>query len=341
MPCKGSSTGIRNKQQGLFGVDDDGYGSSKHRESISDVPACDEKLQDTIRFVFSHEQQGLLAIGTFALEQLTAVRNAIDEHQKAAAAAGGHGQDKYEACTGMMQSSDDEDSMPRTWLANARKNTREMPVYGSNDVYTSGVELEPERGSDEPNQSKALTLYNSTGNRIPIPGVKPIVLLTALPPELHKLFDPANLLYGKSQLPNFVPHWTDSVPPSVLAKADGLDADEESYYSSRFCGLFGSKKKSSSNSNRLSRRGTAQYIEDEDSKKLSTKVIDQDAKKSMLNLGSNGMPSLAKLAKMWRSSCKQSSARIAPERSCSPPASPELKVMKPFFVKGPPPNPKL
>ncbi|KAG0608269.1 hypothetical protein M758_8G092900 [Ceratodon purpureus] len=334
MPCKGTSTGvIRNKQQGLFGVDDDGYlhgASTKQKVNSSgqDAKVCDEKLQDTIRFVFSHEQEGLLAIGTFALEQLTAVRNAIDEHQKAVA-AGGHAQDQdgFESCTGMMQSSDDEVTPPRSWLANPGKKTFELPVCGSDGVYTSGVESEAERGTDEEgpmrafkgiNQSKALTFYKSSGNRTPIAGVKPIVLLTALPPELRKVFDPANLLYRESQLPNFVPHWTDSVPPPVLARVDGPCADDESYYTSRFCGLFGSKKKSSSHSKRLSKRGTVHYV-NEEVKELSTKVIDQDAKKSMLSFGSNGMPSLGKLAKMWRSSCKQSSARIAPERNPSSP----------------------
>ncbi|XP_073388613.1 uncharacterized protein [Physcomitrium patens] len=35
-------------------------------------------LQETIQFVFSHEQEGLLAIGTFALDQLAGVRNSLD-----------------------------------------------------------------------------------------------------------------------------------------------------------------------------------------------------------------------------------------------------------------------
>jgi hypothetical protein len=316
MACKGASTGVvRSKQQGLFGVDDDGYlhGASKVSQ---DAPVCDEKLQDTIRFVFRHEQEGLLAIGTFALEQLSAVRDAIDEHQNA-----GHGQDEdedgFESYTGMMQSSDDEDAVPRSWLAKART-----------DMCESEAERGPnEEESNPSNQCKAVTLYKHSGSRTPIAGVRPIVLLTALPPELRKVFDPA-----KSQLPTFVPHWTDSVPPPVLARSDGPCADEESYYAPRFCGLFGSKKKISSNYKRLSKRGTV-HFDNEEAKKLTTKVIDPDAKKSMLSFGSNGMPSLGKLAKMWRSSCKQSSARIAPEREpYSPRPSQEFKVMKTFSV---------
>lgn len=303
MPCKGTSPGVvRSQQQRLFGVDDDGYlhGASKVSQ---DAPVCDEKLQDTIRFMFRHEQEGLLAIGTFALEQLAAVRDAIDEHQKA-----GHGQDHdgVESYTGMMQSSDDEDAVPRSWLAKART-----------DMCESEAEREQSNAS---NRCKAVTLYKHSGSRTPIAGVKPIVLLTALPPELRKVFDPA-----KSQLPTFVPHWTDSVPPPALARADGPCADEDSYYAPRFCGLFGSKKKNSSNYKRLSKRGTV-HFDNEEAKKLATKVIDADAKKSMLSFGSNGMPSLGKLAKMWRSSCKQSSARIAPERNpCSPRPSQEFK----------------
>lgn len=39
--------------------------------------AWEERLQETIRFVFSHEQEGLLTIGTFALDQLEGVTNHI------------------------------------------------------------------------------------------------------------------------------------------------------------------------------------------------------------------------------------------------------------------------
>lgn len=325
IPCKSTGSGIR-KQQGLFGVDDDGYlhGAKVARGGNGQDADCDEKSQsDTIRFVFSHERQGLLAIGTFALEQLTKIRDTIDNHQNEWIKVDSGGWEEFESCTDMMQSSDDEDQLPHSL-----KRTCDLPVYGS-EFYTSGVESEAERESNEEkfekpaDQLKALTLYQGSGNRSPVAGTKPIVLPTALPPELRKTLDPASpWLQGKSQFPTYVSlrHWTDSVPSPGLPKAI---VDQE-HYSSYFCGLFGSKKKSSrtrsDKSKRISQKEIV-HIDHEDSENLTIKPIDRNTK--------NGVPSLGKLAKLWRSSCKQSSARIASERKvpCSPRATHDFKVM--------------
>jgi hypothetical protein len=40
------------------------------REGVESRLGWEERLQETIRFVFRHEQEGLLAIGTFAIDQL-------------------------------------------------------------------------------------------------------------------------------------------------------------------------------------------------------------------------------------------------------------------------------
>lgn len=334
MPSKSTgSSGSTRKQQGLFGVDDNGYihggvsSTSKHKQNGPDF-GCDAKLQDTIWFMFSHEQEGLLAIGTFALEQLAAIRDTIDKHLKQAESGLDSLKDSvtYESFTCMMQSSDDEDELPRSLQSKC-----ELPVYGSD---FSASESEAERASHEDsnvvkpayNQSKALTLYKCSGNRSPVTGTKPIVLLTALPPELRKCLDPASpWVLRNSQLPTYAPlgHWTDSAapPPVALPKAN---ADQE-YYASYFCGLFGSNRKPRSQT-RSDKSKRIVPIDNEDHKALATTPIDgpQAKKSSMPSFGSNGVPSLQKLAKLWRSSCRQSAARNAPERS--PRASQDFQV---------------
>jgi len=138
MPSKGTSTSVRS-QRGLF---DEGY--------LNDTPTIpeadsEEKLQDKIRFVFSHEREGLLAIGTFALEQLQSIRNTIDGDQRGAD-PGDH-EYGFEAGVNLlalendtMQSSDDEDQLQRSWLA--ARQTCDLPVFG--DTYEVDVESEPE-----------------------------------------------------------------------------------------------------------------------------------------------------------------------------------------------------
>lgn len=314
MPGKGSTTtGIR-KQQGLFGVYEERYlhsSASMPKVSTEDVADSEEKLQDTIRFVFSHEREGLLAIGTFALEQLQSIRNTIDGHQKATPEDGLD--TSTSALDDMMQSSDDEDQLQRRWLA-ARK-TCDLPVFGDT-VDSSGVESEAEqapRNSDH-DDSKALALYKPNPNRkANSSSVKPIVLLTALPPEIRRALDPASaLLYGKS----FLPHWTDAVPPPILAKPPAPFVDED-YYSSRLCGLFSRKK--SLKSKRHDNQGEIVPVDGEEKKRMiPIELAAQETKKSLLKFAAPGVLSIGKLAKLWRASCKQSTARIAPERKPNP-----------------------
>lgn len=52
----------------LFGQDRQSKALS--REGVESRLGWEERLQETIRFVFRHEQEGLLAIGTFAIDQL-------------------------------------------------------------------------------------------------------------------------------------------------------------------------------------------------------------------------------------------------------------------------------
>ncbi|KAG0601837.1 hypothetical protein M758_11G141800 [Ceratodon purpureus] len=347
MPNKGSSTTGMRKQQGLFGVEEErGLLSSARMPKVSsdDVADSEEKLQDKIRFVFSHEREGLLAIGTFALEQLQSIRNTIDGHLNATPEDGLDS--SASALDDIMQSSDDEDQLQRSWIA-ARK-TCDLPVFGDS-VDTSGVESEaekPPRYSDR-DDSKALALYKPNPDpNTDSSSVKPVVLLTGLPPEIRRALDPATaLLYGKS----FLPHWTDAVPPPVLAKPPAPFVDED-YYSSRLCGLF-SRKKSLSKSKRHDNQGQIVPAAGEEKKRLiPIELAAQETKKSILNFAAPGVPSIGKLAKLWRASCKQSTARIAPERRSPSPVkdlpakgqalanvfasdevltAPELQVMRP------------
>lgn len=300
LPCKSSN--IR-KQRGLFEVDDDDYLPSAKvgaKSSSGRAPNQnnDEKLHDTIRFVFSVEQEGLLAIGTFALEQLTATRDTRTDQKQIS--------DGFESCTDFS----DEDHLPRI-----AKSTCEFPSH----IYSSGDESDDEeklKQAAKPD-SKALSLY--IGNRSPVAGTKPFVLLNALPPELRQTLDLANPRLHREPL-HYVPlgHWTDSAaPPVVVLPKANVDQD---YYSSYFCGLFSSQK--SSLRSETAKRISTQKKVAEDHEEFSTKPADQNAKKSLLNFGTSRVPSIEKLAKLWRSSCLQSSARIAPERkSCSPRAS--------------------
>jgi hypothetical protein len=275
MPGKGSTGKIR-KQQGLFGVEEEGY---LQRSASTKDADSEEKLQDTIRFVFSHEREGLLAIGTFALEQLQSIRNTIDGHQKDELGSS--------ALDDAVQSSDDEDQLQRRWLA--ARQTCDLPVFGDS-VDTSGGESEAERARDD---SKALALYRpdrkaNAGN------VKPVFLVTA-------------------DIRSFLPHWTDVVPPPVVAKP----FVDEDYYSSRLCGLFARRK--SVKSKRASNQGEIVPVDGEEKKRMiPIELAAQETKKSLMRLAAPGVPSLGKLAKLWRASCTQSAARIAPARKPNP-----------------------
>lgn len=126
MPIKGSGTSMR-KQHGLF--------DSKDPSSVDAEAETEEKLQsDNIRFVFSTEREGLLAIGTFALEQLQSIRNTIDGRQKGAldpAAAADNERSVVNLLAldeDVMQSSDDEDQLQRSWLA--ARQVCDLPVFG-------------------------------------------------------------------------------------------------------------------------------------------------------------------------------------------------------------------
>ncbi|XP_024402115.1 uncharacterized protein [Physcomitrium patens] len=327
LPSKSGRTETR-KQQGLLDLEEDGYhhDANVNHKVCADKMVSNEKLRETIRFVFSNEQEGLLAIGTFALDQLAMLRDTLvkEGYQNEGTESG------FESCTsGAMLSSDDEEQLQWSWV-DARK-TCDLPVYGS-DVYIPGGDLEADQESRKQriataNQYKALTLHKSKGNRTAIAGVKPIVLLTTMPPEFRKALDPVSaLLYSKSQLPNFAPHWTDHVPPPQPAKGEGPSPDDEyhSDYSSRLCGLFTSKRKASKSSKSKNSQKEVALVENKDKK--YNELSEKETKKSVLKFGTNGVPSIGKLAKFWRSSCKQSSARIAPEKTpCSPRVSEEFK----------------
>lgn len=301
MPGRGNSTGIHRKQQGLFGVDDECYHHSTtsmpkaSTESHGDDADSEEKLQDRIRFVFSHEREGLLAIGTFVLDQLQSIRDTIDGHQKAAP------ENAYNsfssALDDMTQSSDDEEQLQRSWLE-ARK-TCDLPVFGDS-VDTSEAESEAEQ-PPRSDDSKALALYKPN-QTFTAPNPKPMVLLTSLPPEIRRALDPASaLLYGKS----------------FLAKSPTPFPDED-YYASRFCGVFSKRNANAPKSKRHSSQAIVPVDGEEKKRMRAIELAAQETKKSLLKFAAPSVLSLGKLAKLWRSTCKQSTARIGLERKPNP-----------------------
>ncbi|XP_024403556.1 uncharacterized protein [Physcomitrium patens] len=313
------------RRQGVFDVDNRDYLhgglTTKSKGSCIGDPDSGNKMEDTIRFVFSHKREGLLAIGTFALEHLQSIRNTIDVHQKT------EEKDACEpsTCASAIETtvSDDQEKLQRGWLISRKVSN--LPAFGDG---TLGGESESEERHKRLDQSKALILCNN-GNRTPDTRMKPIVLLTSLPPELRKEFDLARAtLYSQSHLSNLVVHWTDSVPPSVLDSAEGPSLVDD-FYSSFLCGLFSSKKKPSNSDKTLGKWSTQREIEpipgEEKRRMIPIELAEMELiKKSIFqSIGSAGMPSLNKLAKLWRLTCKQTSARIAPERR--PVSRPTLK----------------
>lgn len=293
------------KQQLQAAYNTDNAKSTFHKAggNCNDCGSEDEKMRETIRFVFTNEQEGLLAIGTFALDQLAGVRAALEEnhHEKGADQLFGPRFDTF-SCRGGVVSGNysetvDTDEEDQTWhqrwmpgITSGKKS--ELPVFG--DHKTDWTETDHHKTS-ECNQSKALTMYTGNGRRSPN-GLRPIVLLTALPSDFKKI-DPA--LYSNNT-PKLVPHWLESVsPPLSSAIKEDASSDDESY-STSMCGLFATKKKFPKDENKAANCDQA------------------NPKTTLTKQGSKGM-TLSKLGQLWRATCKSTaSAKVAPEIKTSP-----------------------
>ena len=287
------------KQQLQATYNNDNANSAFHKAVGNDCGSEDEKMQETIRFVFTHEQEGLLAIGTFALDQLAGIRNALEEnhHEKGADQLFGPGFDTF-SCNGGMVSENyynetvDTDEEDKTWhqrwipgVTSGKKS--EHPVFG--DHKTECTETDHHKTS-ECNQSKALTLYKDNGRRSPN-GLRPIVLLTALPSDFKKI-DPA--LYSNNT-PKLVPHWLEAVPPPLSSAVKEDSSSDDEYYSTSMCGLFTTKKKFPKGENK------------------AVNCDQANPKKTLTKQGCKGM-TMSKLGQLWRATCKStSSAKVAPE----------------------------
>lgn len=103
----------------------------------------DKLLQETIRFVFSHEQEGLLAIGTFALDQLAGVHLGLDGRLKPPAATDDQSPSNYPRRNSnvsrvqlVLRSSDDEmdERSPINSIPVCKK--KELPVFGDHDALS-------------------------------------------------------------------------------------------------------------------------------------------------------------------------------------------------------------
>lgn len=317
MPGKGSGTSMR-KQQGLF--------DSKDPSSVDAEAETEEKLQsDNIRFVFSHEREGLLAIGTFALEQLQSIRNTIDGHQKGAPDPAAAAADNERSAINLlaldedvMQSSDDEDQLQRSWLA--ARQVCDLPVFGDalddaaadsdNEQAPSPSPAAQNSSGVQQDECRALTIYKGNPNVNPPAERTPVIILA---PELQSVLKQP-----------FLPHWTDSVPLPLIGNVNepGPFADND-YYSTRLCGLF---NKTSPRSKRMPLVPAATGEDGNRIIPIEKASMLESKKSSFLNFAAQGgaMPSLRKLAKLWKSSCTSSSARIAPERNTSPQRTPQV-----------------
>lgn len=109
----------------------------------------EDRLQETIRFVFSHEQEGLLAIGTFALDQLAGVLEKLPAATATAtdscggpvaatAGAAAAGRKLELRSSDEEADEDDEDDEEDEVLGSHRqlfgRKRPELPVFGDHDV---------------------------------------------------------------------------------------------------------------------------------------------------------------------------------------------------------------
>jgi len=101
----------------------------------SGVP-WEDRLQETIRFVFSHEQEGLLAIGTFALDQIEGMRLDPDIKPPATTTTTADQSCRLKSSSVssmqvVFRSSDDE-----TEFHHSSSKKKELPVFGDHDALS-------------------------------------------------------------------------------------------------------------------------------------------------------------------------------------------------------------
>lgn len=107
--------------------EEEGVADDDHDEDAAD---WEGRLQESIRVVFSYEQKGLLAIGTFALDEVSTLRP--QRNPPAAAAAADSADDDEEQALLLSQTTDLE--MHETWLQETRVLVAEPDDENNNDI---------------------------------------------------------------------------------------------------------------------------------------------------------------------------------------------------------------
>jgi len=110
-------------------LEEEGAADDDHDEDAAD---WEGRLQESIRVVFSYEQKGLLAIGTFALDEVSTLRPQRNPPPATAAAAADSADDDEEQALLLSQMTDLE--MHETWLQETRVLVAEPDDENNDDI---------------------------------------------------------------------------------------------------------------------------------------------------------------------------------------------------------------
>lgn len=240
--------------------------------------AWEDRLQEKIRFVFSHEQEGLLAIGTFALDDLAGARFGLDiiEPSRTSGNPSCCCNSTSSAISSIQHSDVDFDDAALTEFCQQHKR-KELPVFGDHDAL---IDLQ--------------AVVESNVQVLPIQVLKPTVTTT----------NGADTAVGVVTTQKQLQQREEKVCMSGVgfATSEHDDADVEESYSPAICGLFPSR----------SRRSQSKPVVEKEKqrKKLPPESEANDAKKSVKSKGF-----CTSLARIWRSGCHgpPATAEVSPE----------------------------
>ncbi|KAG0591548.1 hypothetical protein KC19_1G182800 [Ceratodon purpureus] len=254
-----------------------------------DSETWEVRLQETIRFVFRHEQEGLLAIGTFALDQLAGMTH-IDGRRKSPAATEHRVNPRRNSFSSVevvireVRSSDDDNESHHSMRSPIPgcKRKESYPVFGDHDA-SSGVHC---RG-------------------LSVGGTKSVTDKNQYPPCIS--YASANMT---TQEAVSKPRGETRGHADSSTTLDHDHSDSEGFYSPGICGLFRSRS-----------RRTQKDSGKEKRKKPPEKQKTISYSCEQLNEADSTKGSLgAQLGRLWRSACTGSSdsAKVSPEKKPIP-----------------------
>lgn len=270
--------------------------------------AWEDRLQEKIRFVFSHEQEGLLAIGTFALDDLAGARFGLDIIEPSRTSDPSCCNSTSSAISSIQHSDVDFDDAALTEFCQQQQKRKELPVFGDHDAL---IDLQP--------------VVESDVQVLPIQVLKPIVtttngadtavgVVTTQKQQLQQVrlcldFVMSAFEYHDRALTHAIA-WHEkreetvcmSGVGSATSEHDDADDDDEQSYSPALCGLFPSR----------SRRSQSKSVVEKEKqlKKLPPESEANDVKKSVKSKGF-----CTSVARIWRSGCHgpPATAEVSPE----------------------------